>query len=364
MKVLHVNAGAETGGGKTHILSLLSQLPMNEVELAVFEEGEISKEARELGITVHVFKQASRYDLSVLRRLTAFINDNQYDIVHTHGARANFFVALLKSRIHAKWVTTIHSDPLLDFMKRGFKGWLFTKLNLRALKKVDLFFAITERFKKNLVSLGLPAGKIKVIYNGIYYTQEPATPYDKQEDLHIPADSFTVIQVARLHPVKGHEILLDALQKVNIPNLKVLLVGDGPSEQQLKDIVKERELTDTVLFLGFRRDTDRLYATANISLLTSYSESFPLVLLESANQRVPFIATDVGDMHKLLPNSSYGWVIKAGDSDALAAALEEAYLTRHELAVMGEHMYQYASSRFSLEKLSRDTYESYESLLR
>lgn len=363
MKVLHLNAGAETGGGKTHILSLLSQLPKDEVELAVFEEGEIAKEARELGIRVHVFTQTSRYDLSVLRRLTAFINDNEIDIIHTHGARANFFGSLLKSRIHAKWVTTIHSDPTLDFMNHGFKGWLFTKLNLRALRKVDLFFAITERFKKNLVSLGLPAGKIKVIYNGIYYTQEPAIPYDKQADLHIPNNSFTVIQVARLHPVKGHEILLDAVKKVNIPNLKVLLVGDGPSEQQLKDQVKERELTDTILFLGYRRDTDRLYATADISLLTSYSESFPLVLLESANQRVPFIATDVGDMHKLLPNPSYGWVIPTGDSDALAAALEEAYATRKELAVMGEHMYQYASSRFSLEKLCRDTYESYENLL-
>ena len=54
MKVLHMNAGAEEGGGKTHIISLLSQFSKEEVELMVFEEGAIAREARNLGIQVHV----------------------------------------------------------------------------------------------------------------------------------------------------------------------------------------------------------------------------------------------------------------------------------------------------------------------
>ncbi len=57
MRILHMNAGAEDGGGKTHIISLLDQFPTGEVELAVFEDGIVAKEARELGIKVHVFSQ-------------------------------------------------------------------------------------------------------------------------------------------------------------------------------------------------------------------------------------------------------------------------------------------------------------------
>ncbi|WP_417896874.1 glycosyltransferase, partial [Bacillus toyonensis] len=116
MKVLHINAGAEEGGGKTHIISLLSQFPQKEVELMVFEEGAIAREARNLGIQVHVFTQSSRYDLSILSKIKSFINENQFDIVHTHGARANFYLSLLKKGIKAKWIMTVHSDPTLDFM--------------------------------------------------------------------------------------------------------------------------------------------------------------------------------------------------------------------------------------------------------
>ncbi|MFX3625065.1 MAG: glycosyltransferase [Ectobacillus sp.] len=364
MKVLHVNAGAEEGGGKTHIISLLSQFPKGMAELAVFEEGAIAKEARELGIKVHLFSQSSRYDLSVLSKLVAFINRERFEIVHTHGARANFFSSLIKKRIQAKWVTTIHSDPQLDFMKRGLKGWLFTKLNLRSFRQVDLFFAITERFKQNLVSLGVPAEKIRVIYNGISYDEEPQSPYNKQEMFQIDEETFTVIQVARLHPVKGHEILFEALRQVNIP-IKVLLVGDGPIEKELRELANNLGLTERVRFLGHRHDVDKLYASADLSVLASYSESFPLVLLESANQRVPFIATDVGDMHKLIPDPSYGWVIPVRDANALARALEEAYSMwkQGELGHMGEKIYRYASLHFSLQKLYDDTYKAYKEVM-
>ncbi|WP_459502831.1 glycosyltransferase family 4 protein [Bacillus sp. C1] len=365
MKVLHMNVGAEEGGGKTHIISLLSQFPKGEVELAVFEEGAIAREARELGIKVHVFSQSSRYDISILSKIRTFINEEQFDIVHTHGARANFYLSLLKRKIHAKWVTTVHSDPTLDFMKRGLKGWLFTKLNLYSYKKVDLFFAITERFKNNTVALGVPEDKICTVYNGITYDNMPAKPYNVAEKLGIQEDAFIAIQVARLHPVKGHHILFDALQKVKIPTIKVLLVGDGPIEAELKEEVKQKGLEDKVLFLGHRSDVKELYATAQINILTSYSESFPLVLLEAANQRVTSIATNVGDMEQLIVNSTYGWIVPIGDVDALVSALEEGYKKweHSELAPMGERLYEHASSHFSLRNLYEDTHKAYKKLL-
>lgn len=202
--------------GKTHIISLLSQFSKEEVELMVFEEGAIAREARNLGIQVHVFTQSSRYDLSILSKIKAFINENQFDIVHTHGARANFYLSLLKKGIKAKWIMTVHSDPTLDFMKRGLKGWVFTKLNLRSFRKVDLFFAITENFKRNIIKLGVPEEKICTVYNGIEYDSNPAKPYDKSE-FGIDEGIFLTIQVARLHPVKGHDILFEALQKLKFP---------------------------------------------------------------------------------------------------------------------------------------------------
>ncbi len=124
------------GGGKTHIISLLDQFPTGEVELAVFEDGIVAKEARELGIKVHVFSQKSRYDLSILKNISEFINKEKFDVVHTHGPRANFYVSLMKKRIKAKWVTTIHSDPFQDFTKQGLKRLDFYEIKFESLKKI------------------------------------------------------------------------------------------------------------------------------------------------------------------------------------------------------------------------------------
>ncbi len=80
-----------------------------------------------------VFLKKSRYDLSILKNISEFINKEKFDVVHTHGPRANFYVSLMKKRIKAKWVTTIHSDPFQDFTKQGLKGWNFYEIKFESL---------------------------------------------------------------------------------------------------------------------------------------------------------------------------------------------------------------------------------------
>lgn len=137
MKVLHINAGLENGGGLTHIINLLTEArdEGDDFELLTLAEGPVAKAARIAGINTHVLGAQSRYDLNSLKKLTQFINAGHYDIVHTHGARANMFVSLIHKKITAIWCVTVHSDPYLDFEGRGIIGKIFTKLNLHALKK-------------------------------------------------------------------------------------------------------------------------------------------------------------------------------------------------------------------------------------
>ena len=89
---------------------------------------------------------------------------------------------------------------------------------------------------------------------------------------------------ARLEPVKGHEFALAALSEVvsEFPHVKLLLAGDGKHETALEEMVSEKGLSDHVYFLGYREDLDRIYPLGDVTLLTSLSESFPLVLLEGA----------------------------------------------------------------------------------
>ncbi|WP_108668933.1 glycosyltransferase family 4 protein [Peribacillus acanthi] len=361
MKVLHIISGGETGGSRKHVTTLLDKLPRDQVCLLVFQEGALAQEARDLGVRVELLSQYSRYDIRVLKRLTNFINEEGFDIVHSHGPRSNLYMSLIKSSIKATWVTTIHSDPTLDFMKGGIKGRIFTKLNLFTFSKIDHFFAVTERFKNNLIQLGIYSNKISVIYNGIDFVEPLLSNSVVRDELNIPHDHFVMSMVARLHPIKGHDIVLKALKQVNNPNISLLLVGDGPIKQEVEDLVQQLGLQNQVHMLGFRKDIEQIYSNSNIALLASQSESFPLALLEAANQKVPLLSTDVGGVNELIPSKEYGWVVPIQDVDAFAQAIQEAYVS-NDLKKKGEKQYQFAKDHFSLDQLAKSIWESYTNL--
>lgn len=367
MKVLHVISGGETGGSRKHVVTLLKKFPSEMVSLAVFHEGILASEAREHGIDVHVLTQRSRYDLSVLKRLSTFINQGKYDLVHTHGPRANLFGYLIYKRIEAIWVTTIHSEPHLDFMKSGLKGQLFTRLNIYALKRADFLFAVSDKFKSNLISFGINRDKIKTIYNGIDFKEEreKSGVTLKREDLALSENDLVIAMVARLHPVKGHTLVFEALKKIKKQNVKLLVVGDGSLESDLRQTVKKLGLEKTVHFMGFRKDVEEIYNLSDIAILSSYSESFPLALLEAAKQHVPIIASDVGGVRKLIDKPDLGWVVPIGDSEGIRHALEDAYEKKraNSLKQMGSALYLHASSDFSLEHLYQSIASSYKELV-
>lgn len=357
MKVLHVNAGLEEGGAKTHILSLLSQFPIGEVELLVLEEGSISKEARLIDIKVHVLNQQSRYDLTILKRLVKHIKDNHFDIVHTHGARANLLMALIKKKINVPWITTVHSDPVLDFMDKGIKGKVFSYLNIWSLKKADKLIVVTESLKVDLIKRGLSKQTIFVVYNGIIFDKGISK---KQQN-----KAFTITCVARLHPVKAHEFLFESLKYSGLTDFHLNIIGDGELRKKLERKVSELDFEKLVQFHGTleKRAIENILHQSDLTVLSSLSEGFPLVLLESANQKVPFITTDVGDCAKLVPDSSYGWVIPSQDKGAFSTALLEAHeLWRsNKLVEKGKKLHHLASKEYSLREMYFNTLFVYKS---
>ncbi|MBA2175315.1 glycosyltransferase family 4 protein [Halobacillus locisalis] len=364
MKVLHVISGGETGGSKNHVISLLSQFPKEDVILVCMQKGELYEDALKNNIDVRLLEQKSRYDVQAAKKLTQIIKEENADIVHSHGPRANLFAALIKRSFKRPLVTTMHSDPTLDFMKGGIKGKVFTKLNLWTYKRMDHFFAVSERFKSHLIQLGVHSIDITTIYNGIDFTPATKQRTLTRADLGLTEDELVISMVARLHPVKGHNYVFDALKQLNDPKVKVLLVGDGPYKQDLINQVNKLGLDDAVHFLGFRNDINELYQISDLGMLASLSESFPLALLEAAKEHTSVITTEVGGVDQLVPNPGYGWIVRPKNSNELAGAIEEAAemkkTTPDELKAKGDRLYNHASEAFSLTQLAasyRDTYE-------
>ncbi|MED4917443.1 glycosyltransferase family 4 protein [Geobacillus thermodenitrificans] len=367
MKVLHLNAGNETGGGMVHILSLLQQFDRREMTLGLFERSVMYEEAQKRGLSTVCFGQTSKYDLSVLKIVADYIDREQFDIIHTHGARANLFGYLLKKWMgcRSQWVTTVHSDPRGDFIGCGWRGSIWTGLHQFALKFPDHYFAISKRFRDLLISFGIEATRITVVYNGICF-EVPFCPPIRRQDIGIGENDFVLIMVARLHPVKGHILALEAVKKLvpTFPQIRLLLIGDGPLLRDLKKKVRDLELEKHVFFLGHQPYVHSFLAISDVKILSSYSESFPLVLLEAARAKLPVISTDVGGVRDLVDSPSLGWVIPVDNVSALSAAVQEAIIRKEEgtLHEMGERLYEKASKEFSIARLAADVYRTYEKL--
>lgn len=364
MRVLHVNAGLEKGGGLFHIVNLLqvAKEENKDFTLLTFADGPVAQAAREVGAKADVLSIDSRYNAKVLSKLRDYINAGQFDIVHTHGARANLFMSLINRKVNAKWVITVHSDPTKDFGGRGVVGKVFTKLNLRSLDRADRLLSVTQNFKQLLVDkVGISANKISVIYNGIFF--------DNDEKIHTPHTEFNLINVARMEPIKGQLLLLQAIAELNLPELKLHFVGDGSVLSDLQKYVTEHDLADKVVFHGFLAQPEiaELYQTMDLAVLTSYSESFPLVLLEAANAQVPILSTNVGDIEQMIPDAKHGFTAQIGDVESIKKGIQSAYNLNNQESQKLQEMAQiekdYLSTNFSMQNQLHSIENIYQEVL-
>ena len=368
MKVLHLISGGDTGGAKTHIISLLKGLnKLIDANVICFLEDTFYEDAKAAGISIEVYKQKSRSDMSVVKRLTEEIENKNYDIIHCHGASANFIAMFLKRKVKRPLITTIHSDYKLDFKDNIYKKFVFTTLNTIALKIFDYYIAISDTFKEMLIERGFKKDKIFVAYNGIDLDLPPEFQ-TKDEFLKTYSidygNKMIVGIVARLDQVKDHETFIKAANIVLKTNndLIFLIAGDGNDEKRLKDIVKEFKIEDKVRFLGYVKKPYSFFNAIDVNVLTSVSESFPYVILEGARMKKTVISTEVGGVSKLIKDNYNGYLIPVGDEHALAEKIQALYTNREKIKTMGENLYNDVANNFSSDSMAEEHVKIYKEI--
>ncbi|WP_423190008.1 glycosyltransferase family 4 protein [Alkalibacterium sp. f15] len=356
MKIAHINAGNEYGGGLAHIISLLKELKKDDVDLIVFEEGPVAKAARKENIPVYVFEQNNRFDIKVLYRLRHFIKEQGYTILHTHGPRANTLIALLNPFIQVYWVMTVHSHPLLDFKDRGIKGKLFETVHRLTFKKADGIITVSNEIKGVLQSFGVSSDRIKVIHNGIKFSESVEPRSERHSKV------FTLITVGRLNKIKGYSTLMDVLKTVGFQEWQWIICGDGEEMESLQKLGRDYDLSRHLNFKGWLPSTEikKEFHQADIFVLPSLSEGFPMILLEAADEKVPAIATDVGDVKEVIKDASMGWLVPPKNNEKIKDALLQAYSLweKKKLSEKGKNLHDWAI-RFSIEQQAKEVKKFY-----
>lgn len=373
MKVLHLNAGNETGGGMYYLLRTLRSLSReypNQFILGVMEKKELYQRAEAARIPIVYFKLPSIFNLLALFRLLQFIKKERISHVHTHGPRANVVMNILRHFLSVRWIVTVHSDPTVDFSHIGWRKYLYTKLHLVAISNADYIISVCRAFYPVLFQHGVKEDRVTTIVNGIDFSTGPSLATGQvslmRERKGFTKNDFLFVQVARLEEVKGHRYALEAMKQLigrGFTNVHLLLVGAGSLKEDLQALSEQLQIEPHVHFLGERseRDVLNMYEIADVTILPSLSESFPYVLLESARAKKPVIATNVGDIKRLINNLSNSWLIKSKSIESLAEAMEKAVLAKEkgELEAIGERFYHYVSERFTLSACVRAIYRVY-----
>jgi len=369
MKVLHLISGGDTGGAKTHLLSLMKGLNRKiDAKVICFIEDTFYEDLKNEGINIEVFEQKSRSDMSVVKRLVDEINSENYDIVHCHGARANFIAMFFKRKIKVPMITTIHSDYRLDFKDNFYKRLVFTSLNTFALKRFDYYIAISDTFKQMLVERGFKKDSIFIAYNGI--DLEKNLTYVEKEDFlrryNIDAKNKKIVGiVARLDKVKDHETFIKGAKEVldKRDDVIFLIAGNGNDEERLRELVKEFDIEKSIHFLGFVNDPYSLFNAIDINTLTSVSESFPYVILEGARLKKPIVSTKVGGVGKLIRNGETGYLIDVGDYKAFGDRINSLLDNEEDIKLFGENLYKEVERNYSSDAMAQTHIDIYKRII-
>jgi glycosyltransferase involved in cell wall biosynthesis len=222
-------------------------------------------------------------------------------------------------------------------------------------KYYNNIIAVSHEICERLTKRNIGKGRIIVIENGIDPSLYDDETYEGNNHEPLPIDKskrvFAVI--GRLFPDKGHRFFLQAFSHVvqnNSLNI-ALLIGDGPSEEDIKIQIKDLKLENNVFLCGVRKDMKYIYNNVDYIVMPSLTEGLPYVLLEAMLYKVPILATDVGGISSLVKNDVTGYLVPPGDVESLKNDMNKMLNNPEKIKTMAENAYNLVKEEYSARRM-------------
>lgn len=373
-KILYVIGSLDIGGAEVQLTHLVSRLDLCRFEPTVCcltHEGMLSKDLRLRGVRIHSLglHRCGVYARDILRVLRAFTGLTQLlkterpVIIHAYMFHAHILAAFAARAARAPClINGLHNTGkfLPGFAARILEG--------AANRLTDITLAcsnvVAESARRRM---HIPPERLRIIHNGVEIPPILDSSERKvgREALGLKTAEPTLICVANFHAYKGHSHLLRALHSVREaePRVQLLLLGDGPLAKALEVLASKYSLTDCIHFLGHRRDVTRMLQLADIFVLASEREAFPVCILESMAAGRPVVATEVGGIPEAVVHGETGLLVPPGDSGALAEAILTLLRDPARAQAMGWAGRDRAIKAFGLDRMVTETQQLYDELL-
>jgi glycosyltransferase involved in cell wall biosynthesis len=344
--VLYVITGLHTGGAERMLGQLLMALDRRwaPVVISLSDGGRPEDSIKAMGIPVHSLGlRAGRLPGPVSAwRLIRLVRKIRPDLIQGwmyHGnLAAQFANIFLPRRVPVIWGIH-HSIGSLEAEKGMTRKMIRLGAGLSGLPEKIVY--VSETSKEQHITLGYRAEKAVVIPNGIdpgHWLPDKGARAVVRKELGLASDAFLIGSLARYHPVKDHENFLRAAALSmrryqdgengqiaggagSEPHFILAGAGVDKRNETLRSLIGELGLSGRVHLMGERRDPEQFLAALDLFTISSFSEALPMVLLEAMSCGVCSVATDTGDIARVIGDT--GRVMPVRDPAALAGAWEE-----------------------------------------
>jgi glycosyltransferase involved in cell wall biosynthesis len=295
-------------------------------------------------------------DLMALARMVQLVRRLRPDVVHTHMAKAGTVGRLAAHVCGVPLIVHTYHGHVFHSYFSPAKTRVFVTIERALGLATDRIIVLGEEQRAEIASLGVaPIGKLEPIRLGLelgQFLDAESARGGLRSELGVDADTPLVGIVARLAPIKAHEVFFEAAAQVlqTLPRARFLVIGDGERRDELESLVDRRGLRSAVRFLGWRRPMVGVYADLDVVALTSRNEGSPVSLIEALASARPVISTRVGGVPDVVVDGVTGLSVPSGDAAGMAEGMLRLLRQREladALAAAGRrHVYpRYDSSR-------------------
>jgi len=366
MRVLLLAKHLNIGGVTVYTINLARGLRKKGIDVWVGSSGgELVRKLKESGIDHVTFNLKTKFEFSpflapVYIRLKKFILENKIDIIHSQTRVTQVLAHFLSRSTGVKHVSTCHG-----FFRRG-------RLGRRIVEGWgDKVIAISDAVREHLIrDFRIDKKRVALIYNGVdagEFSGEFSEEVKRELKNNLGFSRSPVIgSISRLSPVKGLNYLFYAMKDIlsELPEARLLLVGEGPSKDYLKNLAKNLGIESNVFFAQSTTDTGRFLSIIDVFVFYSLEEGLGLALLEAMAAGRPCVGANVGGVSSIIEDGVTGLLVTPKDAHSLKESILRLLKDRPLRQKMSESGRRLVETKFSLDKMIKEVTGVYESALK
>ena len=304
-------------------------------------------------------------NIAAYKQLKQVLIENQYDLIVCNTPMGGILTRLAARKSRKNGTRVIYMAHGFHFYKGAPKKyWLvFYPIEKAFARLCDMVITINEEdyncAKKHFKT------DVRHIH-GVGVNPERFHPVDDsetltlRENLNLSPDDFAILCTGELNKNKNQVQLIEAayILKDKMPNLKILLAGNGPNEETLRKMISQFGLDDAVKLLGYRTDLERLVPAVDLVVSVSHREGMPLNIIEAMLCKKPIIATANRGHKELVIDNKNGFIIPVGDAQILAERIDKLSKDENLRQSFSENAYQ-MSERYKVSNVKNQLSDIY-----